>query len=156
MKDEYKVPMHIREKRRRYYEENRERILKNKRDYYRKNKAKFYKKNRTLYHENKQYRKEQVRFRQDLLLARVRDIKRQRGCQHKGCKVNDPIMLDFDHIDRDKKEFGICQGINRGVAWATILEEIGKCQVLCANHHRIRTARQTYHIFKDAREQGTE
>tara|TARA_Y100000593_G_scaffold94859_1_gene196695 strand:+ start:11413 stop:11883 length:471 start_codon:yes stop_codon:yes gene_type:complete len=156
MKDDYKVPLHIREKRREYYRENRERILQNKRDYYQKHKGMFNKKNKRLYHENKEYRKQQVRIRQDFILARVRDIKRQRGCEHKGCKVNDPIMLDFDHIDRSTKKFGICQGVNRGIAWTTILEEIGKCQVLCANCHRERTARQTYHMFKAAREAGLE
>jgi hypothetical protein len=156
MNSDYKVSLATREKRREYYRENRERILQNKRDYYQKHKNAFNKKNKRLYHENKEYRKQQVRARQDLLLARVRDIKRQRGCEHKGCKVHDPIMLDFDHIDRGDKEFGISAGINRGVAWSTILEEIGKCQVLCANHHRMRTARQTYHMFKSVREAGSE
>ena len=149
---EYVVSIEIREKRRIHYQKNRDQILESKRKYYRKNKSKMVARNAANYAKNKEYRKQQVKFRQKLIQSRVRDLKRITGCQEDGCNVTDPIMLDYDHIDRNLKKFGICAGINRGVAWSVILEEIAKCRVLCANHHRIHTASQIYAGFKDKRE----
>ena len=51
----------------------------------------------------------------------------------------DPIVLEFDHL-RDKK-FSISAGI-QGRRWQDVLDEIAKCQVVCANCHRRRTAKR--------------
>ncbi len=58
----------------------------------------------------------------------------------KDCKEDNPIVLDFHHI-RDKRK-AISQMIRRDYAWKTILNEIKKCIILCANCHRIRTAKE--------------
>jgi hypothetical protein len=55
------------------------------------------------------------------------------------CGESDPIVLEFDHL-RDKK-FGIASGI-RGRNWQDVLDEIAKCEVVCANCHRRRTAKR--------------
>ena len=55
------------------------------------------------------------------------------------CGETDPVVLEFDHL-RDKA-FDIGQALPYR-AWATILEEIAKCEVVCANCHRRRTARR--------------
>ncbi|HST70550.1 MAG TPA: hypothetical protein VLI94_12950 [Solirubrobacterales bacterium] len=55
------------------------------------------------------------------------------------CGESDPIVLEFDHL-RDKK-FGIASGI-RGRKWQDVLDEIAKCDVVCANCHRRRTAKR--------------
>lgn len=47
----------------------------------------------------------------------------------------DPICMDFDHV-RGKKLFEI-SNISH-FARATILEEIKKCEIICANCHRLR------------------
>jgi hypothetical protein len=53
------------------------------------------------------------------------------------CGEQDPVVLEFDHL-RDK-EFEI--GANLSVrSWSSILAEIEKCDVVCANCHRKRTA----------------
>jgi hypothetical protein len=53
------------------------------------------------------------------------------------CGEADPIVLEFDHI-RDKR-FTIGAAIHdRG--WQSVLDEIAKCEVVCANCHRRRTA----------------
>jgi hypothetical protein len=53
------------------------------------------------------------------------------------CRETDPIILEFDH--RGDKEFDIARGI-RGRNWRAVLDEIAKCDVVCPNCHRRRTA----------------
>jgi hypothetical protein len=55
------------------------------------------------------------------------------------CGEDDPVVLEFDHLG--EKLFDIGREIhNRG--WQSILDEIAKCEVVCANCHRRRTARR--------------
>ncbi len=54
------------------------------------------------------------------------------------CGETDPVVLEFDHL-RDKS-FGISEGFSSRRAWSLILLEIEKCEVVCANCHRRRTA----------------
>lgn len=55
------------------------------------------------------------------------------------CGEADPVVLDFDHV-RGVKQDNISQMVISLTSWARILEEIGKCEVRCANCHRRRTA----------------
>jgi hypothetical protein len=55
------------------------------------------------------------------------------------CGEADPVVLEFDHLEG--KEFTISQGI-RDRSWATVQDEMKKCEVVCANCHRRRTARR--------------
>ena len=55
------------------------------------------------------------------------------------CGINDWRVLEFDHV-RGTKFAGIADMIARGSSWEMILEEIDKCEVRCANCHRIVTA----------------
>ena len=55
------------------------------------------------------------------------------------CGETDPVVLEFDHL-RDKS-FNIGQDLARR-AWKSVLDEIEKCEVVCANCHRRRTARR--------------
>lgn len=50
-----------------------------------------------------------------------------------------PVCMDFDHV-RGKKLFSI--GPNSHVAEDRVLKEIAKCDLVCSNCHRIRTARR--------------
>lgn len=45
--------------------------------------------------------------------------------------------MDFDHLG-DKK-FGISEALSKNLNIKVILEEIKKCDLLCANCHRART-----------------
>ena len=47
--------------------------------------------------------------------------------------------LDFDHINRDKKIKSVSRLVSDTCSWKTVVAEIGKCRVLCANCHRIKT-----------------
>jgi len=64
------------------------------------------------------------------------DIKVQRGCTDCGYRAN-PVALDFDHLPGSVKLYRVCSmaGMSRGLIDA----EIAKCEVVCANCHRIRT-----------------
>lgn len=58
------------------------------------------------------------------------------------CGENDPIVLDFDHIDENDKSYSISDMLKQRFAWSKIELEIKKCEVRCANCHRRRTAKQ--------------
>lgn len=61
------------------------------------------------------------------------------------CGESDRLVLEFDHR-RDKRR-DIATMAGRGLSWSTMLIEIEKCEVRCANCHRRRTARQMgYHL----------
>ena len=56
------------------------------------------------------------------------------------CGESDPVVLDFDH--KYSKEFNICKKIRATYSLETIMTEIAKCDVRCANCHRRKTARE--------------
>lgn len=49
-------------------------------------------------------------------------------------------MYDFDHRDPSTKSFGLCEFQSK--AYAKLLEESLKCDLVCANCHRFRTHKQ--------------
>ena len=53
-----------------------------------------------------------------------------------------PECMDFDHRDPTQKTRAVSAMVATVQAKATILAEIAKCDLICANCHRIRTARQ--------------
>lgn len=56
------------------------------------------------------------------------------------CGYDNPIALEFDHIDPEAKVASV--SVLTGYSWAKVLEEISKCEIRCANCHRIKTAKQ--------------
>ncbi len=54
------------------------------------------------------------------------------------CGLTDVRVLEFDHV-RGKKIDSIARLVRLGVSWPTIEAEIAKCEVRCANCHRIKT-----------------
>ncbi len=77
---------------------------------------------------------------QNLILEILRD---SNGCVD--CGESDPVCLEFDHTDPSTKEFNI--GDSYSKAEDKVLREIQKCEIVCANCHRKRTA-QTYKHYK--------
>jgi hypothetical protein len=71
---------------------------------------------------------------------KVLDFLREHPCVD--CGESDPVVLDFDHRDPADKLWTIGVLLRERRAWRTILAEIEKCTVRCANCHRRRTARQ--------------
>lgn len=55
------------------------------------------------------------------------------------CGETDIRCLEFDHRDPAKKRQGVAALVRSGMPWRTIMAEIEKCDVRCANCHRRRT-----------------
>ncbi len=68
-------------------------------------------------------------------------IKSERGCAR--CPERDPRCLDFHHRDKSTKSFTIGK-LTRGLGWVKLLEEIAKCECLCANCHRKEEMKDLY------------
>lgn len=60
-------------------------------------------------------------------------------CAH--CGITDRDVLEFDHIDPKTKELSIAVIINSRIAWDIAEKELAKCQLLCANCHKKKTAK---------------
>ena len=79
--------------------------------------------------------------------ARVRHKKRREVVQKykvlKGCYIcgfnKHYSALDFDHINRDTKIKNVSRLVTDTCSWKTVVAEIRKSRVLCANCHRIKT-----------------
>jgi hypothetical protein len=65
------------------------------------------------------------------------EYKKQRSCVY--CGQSNPLMLDLDHIDRSTKKGAPATMITSGHNWTSVLKEIDKCQVVCANCHRVKS-----------------
>ena len=57
----------------------------------------------------------------------------------KTCGNSDIRVLEFDHRDRSTKDGSVSNFLTEGYGWSKIQREIEKCDVLCANCHRIKT-----------------
>ncbi len=69
---------------------------------------------------------------------KVWDYLKEHPC---GCGESDPVALEFDHV-RGKKKASVSFLVTHSATWETIKEEIEKCNILCANCHRKKTAKQ--------------
>ena len=78
---------------------------------------------------NQIYRKRNQEF--------IREYKKKYSCLDCGLFFHFSAM-DFDHITEDK-EWGIARMVNNAYSLETIKKEIAKCELVCANCHRVRT-----------------
>lgn len=100
--------------------------LKYKREWYIKNRDEHVRKVRT----------NQIKRRKELSEL-LNAYKVERGCTDCGYRLH-AEALDFDHLD--SKKFGISAARHSLKPMAEIKKEIEKCEVVCANCHRVRTA----------------
>jgi hypothetical protein len=92
-------------------------------------------KTKKYYEANKQYYKDKaterrLAFRE--IVNRIKDV----PCMDCG-NTFPPYVMDFDH--RGDKVDNVSRLSNNRVSIARIMEEIAKCDIVCANCHRIRT-----------------
>ena len=84
----------------------------------------------TIYEGSKKHR----RGRLDQLDA----YKLDKGCADCGYKAH-AYALDFDHLPGTVKEFNIAEASSNAEMWKKVWSEVEKCEVVCANCHRVRT-----------------
>lgn len=94
------------------------------------------------YAKNKQrYADQASRWSQTVLEERGRyllEFLRAHPCVD--CGETDPIVLEFDHLGA--KSFEIGAGF-RNKNWQSVLSEMAKCEVVCVNCHRRRSAQRS-------------
>jgi hypothetical protein len=76
--------------------------------------------------------------RQRALRAQVLDHLRQHPCVD--CGEADPVVLEFDHLD--EKTASISVLLSQTATRKALEAEIARCEVVCTNCHRRRTARR--------------
>lgn len=106
-------------------------------------------KSREFYLKNKEKQKRQILFNKKKRIeenkVRIFNYLLEHPCAH--CNESNPVVLEFDHLH--SKNMNISQMLGEGYSWNKIEEEIKKCQVLCANCHRIKTAKdQEWYSYK--------
>ncbi len=83
------------------------------------------------------------RPRQEIIDA----VKTESGCADCGLKMPEhPEVFDFDHMPGSSKVRGVATFSTSG-SMEDLRAEIAKCEVVCANCHRIRTRRRESNAF---------
>lgn len=54
-------------------------------------------------------------------------------------KCYDPVCMDWDHLPGFEKKFNVSAMVRNTYSREAIEAEIAKCELVCANCHRIRT-----------------
>ena len=58
------------------------------------------------------------------------------------CGETDPVVMEFDHKVPSEKFKQVARMLSGHYSWQSILTEIEKCEIGCANCHRRKTYRQ--------------
>jgi trimethylamine:corrinoid methyltransferase-like protein len=99
---------------------------------------------RAWYHRNTKHAKSMVIKRKQAIQEFIRDIKAGKSCL---CGESHPHCLDFHHRENTHKVFSISQAAKGGYGRERILDEISKCDLMCANCHRKLTGEiQSWHL----------
>ena len=85
--------------------------------------------------DNPTYFKEHVKNRRREMRQFIQEQKVGGCCKH--CGNTDIRVLDFHHADRGSKEASVDTMLKQGWSKERILRELVKCELLCANCHRI-------------------
>jgi hypothetical protein len=97
--------------------------------------------NRHHYQNNKQVYLDRAKSRNDRIIEenqrRLYAYLSSHPCVD--CGQADVRVLEFDHV-RGKKLRNISLLLGQGYSWETIQAEVDKCEVRCANCHRIKTS----------------
>ncbi|MDX1746702.1 MAG: hypothetical protein R3324_12245, partial [Halobacteriales archaeon] len=89
----------------------------------------WYRKNRKASRRRKDRRRKELAF---WLYEYKRD-----NCECERCGETRPGCLEFHHLDAEEKQFRVSEMAYRGHSIQSILAEMDRCIVLCANCHRM-------------------
>jgi hypothetical protein len=90
--------------------------------------------NKQYYEANGDSRKRQIMERQHMLRDVIQAHKIAKGCAR--CGYNKSARaLQFHHRDKTTKEHNIARMVTQGRSLGKIMQEVEKCDVICANCH---------------------
>ena len=96
--------------------------------------------NRQHYKSNKNYYKAKTNQSYNKLTTLLYSIKFSNSCNK--CGENTPSCLEFNHINREDKKYQISSMCRMGKSEEQFIKEVEKCEILCCNCHRKKTAKQ--------------
>jgi len=88
-----------------------------------------------------------------VLSSRIEFIRESKNKPCTDCHISYPYyVMDFDHLPQYEKSFEIGRSFVSGRSMEQIKKEIAKCELVCANCHRIRTHKREIEtkILKEA------
>lgn len=91
---------------------------------------------RAWYAQNRATELARLKAHRDSRRRFVDAVKLTAGCIDCGYREH-PAALDFDHVGDDKTDH--VGRLRSRASWIRLVAEIDKCEVVCANCHRIRT-----------------
>lgn len=106
---------------------------------YRQDNPEYFKsKSKTRRQDKKTLIREVERRDRQLRYSLIKEIKESNPCTDCG-EYYQYFVMDFDHRDPTTKLVGVATISKRLVRWERVLEEISKCDLVCARCHRLRT-----------------
>ena len=101
------------------------------------------------YRANEKYYRDKARYhtrRYEKIARRtIYELKLSNPCVE--CGEGDPRVLDFDHIISEDKSHNVANMVKNGYSVKSILKEVEKCQILCANCHQKKTLEENNSAF---------
>lgn len=88
--------------------------------------------NSTYYKGNTSYFRSKTKDTRVRLAKWIHEYKLTQKCK---CGESHPACLQFHHTDKSKKDFEIAVAARMGYSIERIIQEIKKCEVICANCH---------------------
>lgn len=96
------------------------------------------------------HKRQERQTQQRLLAARQIMIDKIKGVPCLDCGHSYPsYVMDFDHRDPSTKLFDVARIKTSTRRWSVVLEEMAKCDVVCARCHRMRTWTQPKNRYRD-------
>ena len=82
-----------------------------------------------------------AKYRRELYSDRLTALDELKDSPCNDCgKKFPPVAMDFDHVQGEKTR--TISYLVRNSTWEAVLEEIAKCELVCANCHRVRTSKR--------------
>ena len=88
------------------------------------------------HYRNREWNTERSLQRRRRLRLWLNEQKQERGCEN--CGESDPACLDYHHRDAEQKVMRVSKAVTWGYSQENLKTEIDKCDVLCANCHRLK------------------
>jgi hypothetical protein len=95
------------------------------------------------YQKNKEKHKKVTRLRKETTILVIKkfvyDYAANKGCID--CGERNVACLDFDHVRGNKRD-NVAIMVHDGCSMTSVVSEIEKCEIRCANCHRKKTAKE--------------